>query len=227
MREELARLYQIPRDKVDVIPNAIHRDIYRFAVDPGEVKRKYGVHPMVPVVLFVGRHEFQKGPDILIDAAPEILRDYPEVRFVFVGQGGMRRDLERRASERGIGGSVSFLGFLSHLEYLEVLNSCDLVCIPSRNEPFGLVLLEAWSAGRPVVATGVGGLRENIASMRDGIIVEPDPHSIAWGVNMLLADPDLMRSFAEEGRRRAEDFGWEGVVASFEETYRRALAGHG
>ncbi|WP_243670415.1 glycosyltransferase family 4 protein [Methanoculleus chikugoensis] len=76
---------------------------------------------------------------------------------------------------------MQFLGYVSDTDHVRLLNACDLVAIPSRNEPFGLVLTEAWSAERCVVATEVGGLAENIDNFRNGIKVPVRPDSIAWG----------------------------------------------
>ena len=88
---------------------------------------------------------FQKGPDILLEAIPPLLGFHPHARFVFAGDGDMRWGLEERARQLGVSQAVRFLGFKSGLELVELYKSCDLVCMPSRNEPFGIVLLEAWA----------------------------------------------------------------------------------
>ncbi|NLA99762.1 MAG: glycosyltransferase family 4 protein, partial [Methanomicrobiales archaeon] len=143
-KTEVMWLYNIPGWKITVIPNGIDPDAYYVRVDPGEVKKRYGIHPLAPVVLFVGRLTYQKGPDLLMQAIPEILAKRWDVQFLFAGTGDMRGYLEGMAN----GLPVQFLGYISDEEHVQLLNACDLIAIPSRNEPFGLVLTEAWSAER-------------------------------------------------------------------------------
>ena len=106
---------------------------------------------------------------------------------------------------------------------IELLNSVDIVCIPSRNEPFGVVLLEAWAAGRPVVAMDVGGLGENIGNFMDGVKVNPHPDSVAWGIMYLLNNPDAMKQISENGRNKVEQFSWTNIAKQLVKTYRLAL----
>ena len=110
------------------------------------------------------------------------------------------------------------------MDYLEKLNASDLVVVPSRNEPFGLVLLEAWAAGKPVVASDVGGLAENIQDMADGLKVAPDPESVALGINSLLRDNGLMARLAEAGKNKVARYSWDASVQDLLRVYERALA---
>ena len=223
MKNELCWLYKIPAEKIDVIPNAIDPRKYQVRVDPGRVKEKYGVHPLAPTVLFIGRVDHQKGPDMLVEAIPKVLSNRWDVKFIFAGDGGMRSYLERRANELGVGHATRFLGWVPYLEYLELLASCDIVCLPSRNEPFGIVLLEAWAAGRPVVATDVGGLGENIENFVDGVKVYPNPDSIAWGINYLLNNPETMKRVADGGREKVKQFTWSNALIKLFDVYRAVL----
>jgi len=223
MRGELNWLYGIPREKIAVVPNAIDRERYQLRTDAGSVKKSLGIHPFAPTILLIGRMEYQKGPDLLVEAAPEILSRHPDVVFVYVGRGQMTDYLQRRAAQLGVLGSFRFLGFLPHWEFLEKLNSCDLVCVPSRNEPFGMVLLEAWAAGKPVVASSVGGLGENIDHMVNGYKVNPDSGSVARGISHLLENPGVMRDIAVGGAGRLADFSWDRSVEMVLEVYRESL----
>jgi glycogen(starch) synthase len=219
MRKELNWLYRIPPEKIDVIPNAIDPDDIRLNVDAGRIKERYGIHPLAPTVQFIGRLEYQKGPDLLIEAIPRVLANRWDTKFIFAGQGSMKSHLERRAKELGVAHATRFLGFVPHWEFLELLNSCDIVCLPSRNEPFGIALLEAWAAGKPVVATDVGGLGENIDNFVNGINVYATPDSVAWGINYLLNSPDLMKKMTNEENAKVKQFTWGKTVAKLMETY--------
>ncbi|HDH28762.1 MAG TPA: glycosyltransferase, partial [Euryarchaeota archaeon] len=103
-------------------------------------------------------------------------------------------------------------------------NACDLVCIPSRNEPFGLVLLEAWSAKRAVVASDVGGLSENIDNFKNGIKVYPTSDSIAWGINYVINDATGLKKLGEEGYKTVKKrFTWPTVAKTTLKTYKKVL----
>jgi glycosyltransferase involved in cell wall biosynthesis len=216
-KAEIMWLYGIPEQKITVVPNGIYPDRYRLALDPGSVKKAYGIHPLAPLVLFIGRLTYQKGPDLLADAIPLVLRKRWDVQFIIAGDGDMRPGLEERCRSL----PVQFTGYIPDQEYLRLLNACDLVVIPSRNEPFGLVLTEAWSAMRCVVATDVGGLSENIDNFTDGIKVPVRADSIAWGISYVIEDPIRMRSMGLAGRRKVlSNFNWERIGGLMEEVYR-------
>jgi len=221
MKNELMWLYGIPDWKIKVVQNGGIIREFKKKVDPGEIKQKYGIHPLAPVVLFAGRLVYQKGPDLLIEAIPHVLNHRWDVKFLIIGDGdsGMRKHLMHRAHELKISDSVRFLGHLPEEEYREALNACDIVCIPSRNEPFGLILLEAWSAGKPVVATDNGGLGENIKNFVDGIKVFESPESIAWGINYLLDNPSVSKQLGDNGRKKLKKFFWSRRVYKYEKIY--------
>ncbi len=218
LRQEAMSLYDIPDWKIDVVPNGIVPAHYQADVDPEAVKRRYGFDPASPLILFVGRLAWQKGPDMLVDAAPNLLREHADSQFAFVGDGQMRRGLETRARSL----PVRFLGRLADTDYVSLLNASDIVAIPSRNEPFGLVLLEAWSAGRCVVASDVGGLSENIAHGTDGVKVQPHPDSIAEGLAQVASSPTKLLSMGREGLDKVKkEFPWSRVAERMEDVYRK------
>ncbi len=221
IRTELMWLYNVPEWKCTVVPNGVRPERFRKAVDPGAVKRHYGIHPLAPLVLYVGRLVYQKGPDLLIEAVPRILQKRWDVQFIVGGTGQMEAELREQA--RGL--PVQFLGYILGEAHLDLLNAADVVVIPSRNEPFGLVLTEAWSAGRCVVATDVGGLGENIEPFVDGIPVPVQPESIAWGVNYVIDDPQFIRALGRAGRKKVlARFDWALVTDAALEVYDRAKA---
>jgi len=194
-------------------------DHYQADVEPEEVKRRYGFDPDSPLILFVGRLAWQKGPDMLVDAAPGLLREHSGGQFAFVGDGQMRRGLETRARSL----PVRFLGRLDDADYVSLLNASDIVAIPSRNEPFGLVLLEAWSAGRCVVASDVGGLSENIEHGTDGVKVRPHPDSIAKGLAVVADSPGKSLCMGRKGFEKVKEcFQWNRVAERMEKSYRKA-----
>ncbi|WP_368659894.1 glycosyltransferase family 4 protein [Methanocalculus taiwanensis] len=220
MKVELMWLYDVPDWKISIIPNGTDPSLYMLDVAPGLIKKRYGIHKLAPLVLFVGRIGWQKGPDILLDAIPHVLARREDVRFIFAGKGDMLAALQERS--RGL--PVQFTGYVSDIEHLELLNAADLICIPSRNEPFGLVLTEAWSAGKGVVASDVGGLSMNIENLVDGIKVPPAPEPIAWAICYSLNNPDFLTSMGIAGRQKVLDqFNWKKVAEKLNHVYVKVL----
>jgi glycosyltransferase involved in cell wall biosynthesis len=221
MLDELMWIYSIPKSKISIIPNGIVVGKMRRRLDPGRVKEKYGIHPLAPVVLFCGRMSIQKGPDLLIEAIPQILMNRPDMKFVFIGQGDMKCQCERRVRDLNVGYACRFLGYTSASKKEELMNACDLICIPSRNEPFGVVVLEAWEVCKPVVATEAIGIVRNF---EDGLLAYIQPESIAWCINRLIKHPEEMKKLAIAGRRRLEiEFDWDWIARKTEQIYDKAL----
>ncbi len=217
LRDEVVSLYQIPEEKCEVVPNGVIPREYQRTVNAARVKQEYGVPADAPLIFFIGRLEHQKGPDLLLDGMPGVLSEYPDAHILIAGEGMMLAGLQARV--RGM--PVRFLGLIPDAEYVRLLNAADLVVIPSRNEPFGLVLLEAWSASRAVVATNVGGLSENIDHLIDGVKVAVNPAAIAHGINRVIGDPSRLRALGAEGRRKIENrFRWDAIAGTFTGIYR-------
>jgi glycosyltransferase involved in cell wall biosynthesis len=225
MKDEIIWLYQIPKDKIQIIPNGIVINSIKRSLDPGRVKEKYGIHPLAPVVLFCGRMSYQKGPDILVEAIPQILDNRWDVKFVFIGEGAMKQHCEEKARELGVTASCLFLGYVTDTMKKEWMNACDLICIPSRNEPFGIVVLEAWDAAKPVIATEAVSIIKNF---EDGLLAYIEPSSISWCVDKMLQSPENMQRLGRAGRTRViKESGWGNrIVRRTEEVYENVLESH-
>lgn len=225
-REEVVWMYQVPEEKSTVLYNGVNADEFHGEIDAGSVKQTFGIGPSDPTVLYSGRLEWQKGPDLLVEAIPRVLEQTPRARFVFAGDGAMRADLERRVGELGIGHAVRFLGFRKGAALVALFKMSDIVCVPSRNEPFGIVVLEAWSAGKPVVVTENGGPNEFVEHGVNGLKIKPEPDSIAWGLQNLLGDMERARRMGRDGSQAADTrFSWSVVASRALEIYGTALAG--
>lgn len=215
LKEEILWMYEVPEWKVSVIFNGVssHRFHNCSTFNVGKTKQFYNIAPMDPTILFCGRLEWQKGPDLLIEAIPAILRLNGNSKFVFVGDGGMRDSLQRRTWQLGIEQAVRFLGFRHTNETVNLFKLTDGLCVPSRNEPFGIVILEAWSAGKPVVTTDIGGPKEFVQHEYNGLKITPNPDSIAWGLGTLLSDFRKAQWMGENGRKSVgAHFEWDNVA---------------
>ncbi len=221
LKNEVMQLYNIPDGKCDVIPNGVVPREYHTNIDPGEVKQAYGIHPFAPLVLFVGRLVYQKGPDLFIEAIRKVCQNHWDAKVIIAGEGGMRKFLQEHAKDL----PINFVGYIPDSEYIRILNAADIVVIPSRNEPFGLVLLEAWSAEKCVVACNVGGLSENIEAFVNGVKVEVNPDSIAWGIATMIDEPWNAEALGKRGRKKVDRlFLWGPIVKGLTNTYARTVS---
>lgn len=211
--EEVIRIYETPRGKISVIYNGVNPRRFDGTIDVKKVKERCGILDGRPMVLFAGRLVFQKGPDDLIEAVPMVLGAKPEARFVFVGEGDMRHGLEERAAHLGIGHATRFLGWRGGEALADIYRATDIVCVPSRNEPFGIVILEAWSAGKPVVASMNGGPGEFVWHGVTGLKTLTDARSLAEAMVFLLNDIQLARWMGNNGRIAVETaFSWDHIA---------------
>lgn len=213
LKDEIKWIYNIPDWKACMIYNGISYSSFDGYLDPGGVKANYHIGPVDPTVLFVGRMTAQKGPDLLVDAIPFILHHYPNAKFIFTGEGDMRGHVEQQARNRGVAHACRFYGVLGRNQLIDLYKSCDCVCVPSRNEPFGIVVLEGWAAGKPVVATVNGGPSEFVWHDVNGYKIFPNPESIAWGIGTLFNDFEHGRWMGANGRKAVEStFSWDAIA---------------
>ncbi|MBN1307145.1 MAG: glycosyltransferase family 4 protein [Chitinispirillaceae bacterium] len=213
LKNEIKWIYNVPDWKACMVYNGISYSSFDGYLDPGRVKAHYHIGPVDPTVAFVGRMTFQKGPDLLVDAIPYIMRYHPNAKFVFTGEGDMRGHVESRARDRGVGNACRFYGTMARGQLIDLYKSCECVCIPSRNEPFGIVVLEAWAAGKPVIATVNGGPAEFVWHDVNGYTIHPSPESIAWGIGTLFSDFEHGRWMGANGRKTVETaFSWDTIA---------------
>ena len=145
-----------------------------------------------PLVLFLGDRRPYKGIDLLLEAAATV----PDVRFAFVGPGP--------ALARPTANTLD-IGLVDEAERAAWLDAADLLCLPSANESFGLVVLEAWSVGTPVLGSDNASLVEVIEGAGGGAVVQRDPRAIADKISAMLADPEALRRLGERGRHRWQE----------------------
>lgn len=219
-KKEVEWMYEVPKDKIAVVYNGVSPHRFDIQVDVESVRKKHDIGPMDPTILFCGRMEWQKGPDILLEAIPSVLKYYNNAKFVYAGDGGMRALVENRAKQLGVTHAMRLLGYRDSNELPDIFQASDGICIPSRNEPFGIVVLEAWSAAKPVIATQVGGPNEFVDHEFTGLKITPNPDSVAWGVGTLFSDFQRASWMGKNGKQKVADhFTWDTVAAQTYTTY--------
>ena len=204
-----------------IIPNGVDYDRFATPVEP--LSRFADGRP---TVLFVGRLEKRKGLKYLLRAWAHVRRQLKDARLVVVGDGRPRRAFERYAASRGWS-EVSFEGYVSDAELVHYFQSCDVFCAPSTGqESFGIVLLEAMAAARPIVASRIPGYDEVVEDGVEGILVPPkDDEELARALVRLLTDRALGRRLGMTGQRKARGYRWDSVAAQVLEFYDEVLAG--
>ena len=225
IRRELAEAYEVPDERLSVVGCGVNPADFQTDADLRLFRHVFGV-PDVPHIVFVGRLAHIKGPHLLLEAAPHVLKLYSAARFVFAGDGQMREGLEQRARDMGIAGNVEFVGHLRGKVLATLYHAADMVVVPSLYEPFGMVALEAMACGTPVVASDTGGLREIMAAGDCALPAPPnDPAALARAILHLLRERDRARELSETGRRVAtERYRWADVARRTMRAYERAVA---
>jgi glycosyltransferase involved in cell wall biosynthesis len=224
VRRHVADNIGVDEQRIDVIPNGV--DAGAFAgVDRSEARRALGLDATRPVVGLIGRITEQKGQDDFVEAALAIAVERPEPMFVMVGfaeDAALQQRLRQKIAVFGLSDRIRFLG--NRDDMASVYAALDLVVAPSRWEGFGMMLIEAMAAGRPIVATRVGAIPDIVRDGRTGVLVEPrDAQALARAITAMLDDPQRRTAMGEAGQRESLRYGWSSATAQTVAVYERAL----
>ncbi len=210
-------------DRFAVVPSGI--DLARFRQAGDRVGRRpegFNCPPDAVVVGSVGWLTPVKGHRVLLEAVDLLRQQWPRLHLVIVGDGPLRDDLERLARERGMADAVRLLGVRTDVP--DCLAGMDIFVQPSLNEGMGRALVEAMAAGRPVVASRVGGIPTVVQDRKTGLLVPPDdPAALARAIEELLRKPDWAKELGAAARASiGERFGQEAMVRAIESVYEQA-----
>jgi len=229
--KQLINLYDADAGRVEVVHPGVDLSVFR-PVDRDAVRAGLGLPPDAHVLLFAGRIQPLKAPDVLLRAVAVLLARDPGLRSRVVvpvvgGPSGSGLDrpesLAALARELGIDDVVRFVPPVSQAELARWYAAATLVAVPSYNESFGLVAAEAQAAGTPVVAAAVGGLTTVVRDGHSGLLVDGhDPEQWATALGRVLADPDLLERLRDGARAQSRQFSWEATAAQTLDVYARA-----
>jgi phosphatidylinositol alpha-mannosyltransferase len=205
----------------EIIPNGIDTDLFRPDARPVPE-----LADSRPKILFMGRFDPRKGLDHLLRALPAIKQRIPDVLCVVAGAGSQRLDYYRERLSPVVRDSVRFVGTVFGDDRAAYYAACDVFCAPSTgHESFGIILLEAMAAARPVVASDIHGYREVLGNNVEGLLAPPgDSAAIADRIVRLLSDRELARRMGSAGREKALGFAWPRVADRIEQHYFSLLA---
>lgn len=224
MKNEIQRLFGLPFDKINVIPNGINLSNFTGIERDYDFRRQYAMDNE-KIILYVGRLVYEKGVQHLIAAMPKILSNYHDAKLIIAGRGGMMDELRAEASNLGLNDKIYFTGYLNSKQVQKMYKCADVAVFPSTYEPFGIVALEAMLAGVPTVVSDVGGLDEIVTHGVDGMkSYAGNANSIADSVTALLYDHQLATNVSKKAKQKVKDqFNWEKIAQDTHFIYEKAI----
>lgn len=208
------------REKLHVLYNSVDAERFRTS------ERQNVAISLLPkdsslIAVVANMYSPVKGHAILVNAAIDVCRHFPNVFFALIGDGKMRRSIERQVRELNLERNFLFLG--SRADIPEILACCDISVLPSESEGFPNAVLESMAAGLPVIATSVGGVPEIIEDEVTGLLVPPsNPAALSGAILRLLNNQDLRKQIAAAGHKRVvERFSFDRLIDSLDALYMR------
>lgn len=222
-QEKMAKAW--PRHRVVWLPNGVDTDRFRQG-DGAAFRRRFDVPSGVPLYLTCGRIDPQKNQRFTVEQMPAILAREPEARLVLIGPSTnpeYAAGLRKQARSLGVENRVIMTGGLPPDDpgLVDAYAAADLFVLPSIHEPFGIVILEAWAAGLPVLASNVGGIPSFVTDGEDALLFPAnDADAFLKGARALRSDPALARRLAENGCRKAHElYDWRIITQRLIDLY--------
>jgi glycosyltransferase involved in cell wall biosynthesis len=215
--------YGVASDKITVIPNGINPEDFKSS-DVDNFRRKFGLNDS-PFILFIGRLNTIKGPDLLLNAFKKISEAFNDYHLVFAGpDGGMLSELKNKSEEMEIADQVHFTGYLGGEEKSSAYRAAGLLAIPSRQEAMSIVVLEAGIMGTPVLLTDQCGFDE-VERIGGGKVVSASVEGLQNGLIGMLKEPDNLKSIGKNLKRHVIDnYTWERIINKYIDLYRQVLS---
>jgi glycosyltransferase involved in cell wall biosynthesis len=223
-KNDYVKLTVCPPEKLFKIHSGV--DLKQFMQPNGnrvEKRRSLGLDQNGAVIGFVGWLLPIKGPAYLLKAMAHIWPDHPTASLVMVGKGELDVDLRAQALRMNANGKVKFLGWREDID--EIMPVFDLLVLPSLNEGMGRVLVEAMAAGKPVVASEVGGIPDLVKHGETGYLVRPaDEKALANGIKKLLNDPERAGQMGQRGKEYCRQFSLEAMIEKLDDLYSELIS---
>ena len=210
------------RDKIVVIPNGVNVKDFDIDHSKEECREKLDLPLDDEIILFLGSLNPHKGPDVLLKAMPKILKNIPNARLVFVGDGGMRGKLEMLSKKLDVEKHIKFVGFVEESTKPLYYRAADVFCLPSvmKSEVFPIVLLEASASGMPMVVSDLDTFKCIIEDGYNGLFTKRrDENNLADAIIYLLENEDVGEKMGKNGRKKVEDYSWERIAEETEKVY--------
>ena len=224
MKNEVQRLFGLPYDKINVIPNGVNLQLFSNVNVDYDFRRQYAMDNE-KIILYVGRLVYEKGIQNLIAAMPKILDRYHDSKLIICGRGGMIDDLREQVKYLGIDNKVYFAGYCDSKKMQKMYKCADVAVFPSTYEPFGIVAIESMLSGTPTIVSDVGGLNEIVEHGVTGMkSYAGNANSIADSVLALLFDPKLCANISQNAIKKVkENYNWAKITDNTYYVYQLAI----
>lgn len=224
MKNEVQRLFGLPYDKINVIPNGVNLQLFSNVNIDYDFRRQYAMDNE-KIILYVGRLVYEKGIQNLIAAMPKVLDRYHDSKLIICGRGGMIDELREQVKYLGIENKVYFAGYCDSKKMQKMYKCADVAVFPSTYEPFGIVAIESMLSGTPTIVSDVGGLNEIIEHGVTGMkSYAGNANSIADSVLSLLFDPKLCANISQNAIKKVrENYNWSKITDSTYYVYQLAI----
>jgi glycosyltransferase involved in cell wall biosynthesis len=218
-RKDYIELSVAKPEKIVTIHSGVEIDLFKDShVNIEKKKKLLGLNLQSLVVGTVGWLLPIKGPMILLKAMGRVWQKYPDAQLVYVGKGDLYEALHGQALQMGIADRVKLMGWRDDIH--EIMSVFDLFVLPSLNEGMGRVLVEAMAAGKPVVASNVGGIPDLVKDGKNGLLVEPgDTDGLSFAIQELLSDKKIRDEMGEKGKNMAQSFSVEKMIEKINDLY--------
>lgn len=224
MKNEVQRLFGLPYDKINVIPNGVNLQLFSNVNVDYDFRRQYAMDNE-KIILYVGRLVYEKGIQNLIAAMPKILDRYNDSKLIICGRGGMIDELREQVKYLGIDNKVYFAGYCDSKKMQKMYKCADVAVFPSTYEPFGIVAIESMLSGTPTIVSDVGGLNEIVEHGVTGMkSYAGNANSIADSVLALLFDPKLCANISQNAIKKVkENYNWAKITDNTYYVYQLAI----
>ncbi len=226
LKEMMVNNRGIISDKVFRIYNGIEVDKYRPGPDDRErIRSELNIDGDIILIGAVGRMVWQKGFEYLIQTIPDVLKAYPDVKFLIVGEGTLKERLKAQSSKLKVKDYLIFTGFRNDIK--EILSAIDILVIPSILEGFPMIALEGMAMTKPIIATKIEGIIEQITDDETGLLVpSKDANALANAINRLISNRDFALGLGMKARQKVEkEFSVEKMVTETEKIYQSLCDG--
>ena len=225
MKCELQRLFGLPYDKINVIPNGVNLNLYDNVERDYDFRRRFAMDNE-KIILFMGRLVYEKGIQTLIAAMPKVLSHYNDAKLIIAGKGGMINELRNQVNYLGLGNKVYFTGYLGSKDVAKMYKCADVAVFPSTYEPFGIVALEGMLSGAPVVTSDIGGLNEIVDHGVNGMkSYAGNANSLADSILALLFDKELCERVTKNAMEKVKsEYNWTKISQDTHFAYEKAIA---
>ena len=224
MKNEIRNLFGKPYENIHVVPNGINVNKFDGKERDWEFRRNYAADNE-KIIFFAGRIVNEKGIQILLNAAPKIIANYNDVKFVIAGRGPCMDELKGLAEYLGISNRVYFTGYLNDVQITKMYKAIDIATFPSLYEPFGIVALEGMLSGATTIVSDAGGLNEIISHGIDGLkSYAGNANSLADSILEALYNEDLCKQMAKNAKEKVvKEFNWETISKNTMKVYKETI----